>query len=201
MSPRKFTPAVAAVVIALAVGGAIPAARASVDGDFAKGSDIAICGGNSLSTTDAQGAPLDPEALNLARSQVQNLCDAGVGSAITFEQYLQAIDDSQQFTSYANVVAQINSSPGRMGISAYANSIPRDGKTKELSCIYRMQPVAGPSTSWQGCGTDGPSTTSSYLTTRGNDFCPVKGTRWEAIADLYVNGSLKESDGDIKVAL
>ncbi|SDZ16006.1 hypothetical protein SAMN05216554_2700 [Herbiconiux ginsengi] len=137
----------------------------------------------------------------MARSQVRHLCDAGVGSAITFEQYLHAIDASEQFTSYANVVAQINASPGLMGISAYANSIPRDGKRKQLSCIYRMQPMSGPSTSWQSCGTSGPSTTSTYLTTRGNDFCPVKGTRWEAIADLYVNGSIVQSDGDIKVAL
>ncbi|GLK19029.1 hypothetical protein GCM10017602_35110 [Herbiconiux flava] len=160
-----------------------------------------VCDGNTLSTVDHDGEQLSDEALDLALRQVRQLCDAGVGSAISIDEYIDSVERDAQLTDdYANVVAQINTRPGNMGISAYANSIPLDKLRKELSCIYRMQPVTGPSTSWESCGSESTST-GTYLTTRGNDFCPVPGTRWEAVADLYVNGSLKQSDGAIAVAL
>ncbi|MFB2583022.1 hypothetical protein ACEXQD_17370 [Herbiconiux sp. P15] len=191
--------AVPFILLSLGFGGA--PANAASDLASPPGNWVELCDGNSLVTTDAEGQPLSSEVVAVAMAQVQHLCDVGVGSSITMEEYLASIDHPEQLRSYANVVAQINSRPGNMGISAYANSIPRDKKTKVLGCIYRMQPVTGPSKAWSSCGTAGPSTTSTYLTTRGNDFCPVKGTRWEAIADLSVNGSIVQSDSEVKVAL
>lgn len=177
------------------------AAAGAVTPDEGNARHVELCAGNTLSTVRPDGQMLIAEELDLALRQVQHLCDAGVGTSITFQEYLDGLESEAQLTDdYANVVAQINNRPGNMGISAYANSIPLDSRKKELSCIYRMQPVTGPSTSWESCGAASTST-ETYLTARGNDFCPVVGTRWEAVADLYVNGSLKQSDGAIAVAL
>jgi hypothetical protein len=112
------------------------------------------------------GAALPAAEYQLALAQVQHLCAVGVGTTITFDQYIDAVESSESLTDEdANVVARINNKPGLMGLSAHANSILLDWRT------------------------------------RGNDFCLVPGTRWEAVADLYANGSLRQSDAAAAVAL
>ena len=195
LSMRFFAATAAVVACSALVISSSAAATAAPD------NLLVVCPGNSLSSLDETGAPLSALDLKLAFAQVQHLCEAGVGSTMSFDEYDSSLASPDSLTSeYANVVAQINNRPGLMGISAYANSIPLDGRTKELSCIYRMQPVSGPATPWESCGAETTSS-STYLTTRGNDFCPVLGTRWEAVADLYVNGNLTQSDSAIAVAL
>lgn len=193
---------IASALVVCAVFSSPVAAHAELSRVSLDSSDsIEVCQGNSLSTSDANGQQISGRELDLSLRQVQNLCNAGVGSVITFEQYADAVDSGLSLTGeYANVVAQINNQPSKMGISAYANSIPLDGRRKELSCIYRMQPTDGPATSWEACGT-AETSASSYLTTRGNDFCPVPGSRWEAVADLYVDDRLTQSDTAVAVAV
>jgi hypothetical protein len=100
---------------------------------------IEVCAGNSLETSTAPGESMTQREIALAVRQLEDMCSAGVGTTITFEKYLE-LDPGEAAYDYANVVAQIRTRPGAMSIVAYANAIPRDGKTKELSCIYRLSP-------------------------------------------------------------
>jgi hypothetical protein len=163
---------------------------------------ITVCEGNSLSTVDDAGNLIPSDELDVLVRQVDALCDAGVGSAQTFEEYSSSqlgIEARASGGEYANVAAQINVGPGVMGISAYANSIPLDGKEKELGCIYRQQDFDGPAETWQSCGAAG-TTSQTYLTTRSNEFCPVPGTRWEAMATLYADDIKMEEDLAVAIA-
>ncbi|PPF12703.1 hypothetical protein [Rathayibacter rathayi] len=190
------------VAAAILVGTGLSGAPAATSAGPANADVMTVCEGNSLSTLDSSGAPLPQEQIDVLVRQLKGLCDASVGTSREFGEdtsYRLDAEAKQSDGFYANVAAQINAGPGVMGISAYANSIPLDGKEKELGCIYRQQDFDGPAVPWESCGAAS-ATSQTYLTTRGNELCPVPGTRWEAMASLYADGVLMGQDTAVALA-
>jgi hypothetical protein len=205
----RLTNIMAPALVAVAFGGAmvlgpLPSASAAQRGQppLVPDQEISLCPGNSLSITDhTTGEPLSQAEIAAATRQIERLCEAGVGTTQTFEEYAASERSAApvpQGLEYANVVAQILTRPGSMSIMGYANAVPINGRVHELSCIYRQQNVDGPGVPWESCGAA--STTSSSMTTRGNEFCPVPGTRWESLASLYADDVWKQDDGAVAIA-
>ncbi|MFE6255859.1 hypothetical protein [Agromyces sp. NPDC057865] len=156
-----------------------------VEVEYTPGStSVEVCEGNTLSTVGPDGQIMDGAAIRLHIIHVQYLC----------EQQGEEITDSAY-----NVVAQLtyNSSTGWMSTMGYANSLPY--AEYQLACTYRHEPVSGAPGQWLSCGER--TATGTSLTTRGNSWCPVPGTRWHSSALLLTGkGNWLGGDDTWKVA-
>jgi hypothetical protein len=144
---------------------------------------IEVCEAHTLDPTDDLGNRLPEDTIQLHLMAVQSMCDAEGPEAAA--------------PSNVGAIAAYTPASGAMLVRAYANSLPR--ATYALSCIYRYEPVSGSAGAWQDCGAV--RDTNTYLTTRGNEWCPVPGTRWRVNASLFnANDRLIGSDDAWKVA-
>lgn len=171
MKSRLFSLLAASMVTASLVMSGGPASALNRT-SAASGSDVSddwiqVCGEQALKATDDLGRPLPDGTLRLHLQTIQRMCD----------------DEKMDAAAPANVGAIIGYTPasGVMLVRAIANSLPR--ATYALSCLYRYEPVSGNAGAWQDCGVV--RDTNTYLATRGNEWCPVPGTRWRVNAALY----------------